>query len=66
MKASAKLDLTNVRCQTVIISPVNDMYRCIETVRSSPYAELASELEMSKAITFLKKRDIPKVRIIFK
>ena len=37
------------------------IYRCIEMVRSSVYAELASELEITKALTFLRLMDIPKV-----
>ncbi len=35
---------------------------CIERVKESPYSSLASELEITKALTFLKQRDIPKVR----
>lgn len=34
---------------------------CIERVKESPYSELASELEITKALTFLKQKDIPKV-----
>lgn len=37
------------------------VYRCIEMVRSSVYAELASELEITKALTYLRLMDIPKV-----
>ena len=33
-------------------------------VRSSVYVELASELEITKALTFLKLMDIPKVYTI--
>ncbi|XP_065906422.1 intraflagellar transport protein 88 homolog [Dysidea avara] len=33
---------------------------CIECVKSSPYTELASELEMAKALTYLKQRDFAK------
>lgn len=43
---------------TVWLWPV---YRCIEMVRSSVYAELASELEITKALTYLRLMDIPKV-----
>ena len=34
--------------------------RCIECVKSSPYPELASELEMAKALTYLRQRDFAK------
>ena len=34
---------------------------CIERVKESPYSELASELEITKALTFLRQRDIPRV-----
>ena len=33
---------------------------CIECVSTSPYAELASELEIAKAVTFLKEREFQK------
>ena len=36
------------------------LYRCIECVKSSPYPELASELEMAKALTYLRQRDFAK------
>ena len=36
------------------------MSRCIECVKSSPYPELASELEMAKALTYLRQRDFAK------
>ena len=35
-------------------------FRCIECVKSSPYPELASELEMAKALTYLRQRDFAK------
>ena len=35
--------------------------RCIEMVRSSVYVELASELEITKALTYLRHMDIPRV-----
>lgn len=34
---------------------------CIERVKESLYAELASELEITKALTFLKQNDISRV-----
>jgi len=34
---------------------------CIENVMESPYSDLASELEITKGLTFLKQSDIPKV-----
>jgi len=34
--------------------------RCIECVKSSPYPELASELEMAKALTYLRQKDFAK------
>ena len=34
---------------------------CIEKVKESQYSELSSELEITKALTFLKQKDIPKV-----
>lgn len=34
---------------------------CIESVKESPYSELASELEITKALTYLKQKDIPRV-----
>ena len=37
---------------------------CIEKVKESQYVELASELEITKALTFLKQRDIPKVSFV--
>ena len=36
---------------------------CIERVKESPYSELASELEITKALAFLKQKDIPRVRV---
>ena len=38
--------------------------RCIECVKSSPYLELANELEITKAITYLKEKDLAKVHTI--
>ena len=35
--------------------------RCIERVRESQYSELSSELEITKANTFLRQKDIPRV-----
>ena len=35
--------------------------RCIECVKASPYLELANELEITKAITYLKEKDLAKV-----
>ena len=35
---------------------------CIEQVKESQYSELSSELEITKGLTFLKQKDIPKVR----
>lgn len=37
--------------------------RCIECVKASPYLELANELEITKAITYLKEKDLAKVCI---
>ena len=37
--------------------------RCIEVVKSSHHAELASELEITKALTFLREKDIPRVSL---
>ena len=34
-------------------------------VRSSVYAELASELEITKALTYLRLMDIPKVHVAY-
>lgn len=34
---------------------------CIERVKESLYSELASELEITKALTFLKQNDVPRV-----
>lgn len=34
---------------------------CIEQVKESQYSELSSELEVTKGLTFLKQKDIPKV-----
>ena len=39
------------------------IYRCIDMVRSSVYVELASELEITKALTYLRMMDIPKVHV---
>ena len=36
-------------------------FRCIECVKASPYLELANELEITKAITYLKEKDLAKV-----
>ena len=38
--------------------------RCIECVKASPYLELANELEITKAVTYLKEKDLAKVRIL--
>ena len=40
--------------------------RCIERVRESQYSELSSELEITKANTFLRQKDIPRVSINLK
>ena len=40
------------------------LFRCIECVKASPYSELASQLEMTKALTYLKQRDIPRVSLV--
>ena len=37
--------------------------RCIECVKASPYLELANELEITKAVTYLKEKDLAKVRV---
>ncbi len=37
------------------------MCRCTECLRASPYSELASELEITKALTYLRERDVPRV-----
>lgn len=37
---------------------------CIERVKESLYAELASELEITKALTFLKQNEIARVSIV--
>ena len=36
---------------------------CIEQVKESQYSELSSELEVTKGLTFLRQKDIPKVII---
>ena len=36
---------------------------CIEQVKESQYSELSSELEVTKGLTFLRQKDIPKVVI---
>ena len=36
---------------------------CIENVMESQYSDLASELEITKGLTFLKQSDIPRVRM---
>ena len=33
-------------------------------MKASPYSELASQLEMTKALTYLKQRDIPRVSLV--
>lgn len=38
--------------------------RCIECVKASPYLELANELEITKAVTYLKEKDLAKVSIL--
>lgn len=40
------------------------LIRCIECVKSSPYLELANELEITKAITYLKEKDLAKVQTL--
>ena len=37
-------------------------FRCIECVKASPYLELANELEITKAITYLKEKEFNKVQ----
>ena len=37
------------------------MNRCIEVVKNSVHSELASELEITKALTFLREKDLPRV-----
>lgn len=37
--------------------------RCIEVVKSSHHAELASELEITKALTFLREKDTSRVSL---
>lgn len=36
---------------------------CIEQVKESQYSELSSELEVTKGLTFLRQKDIPKVNL---
>ena len=36
----------------------------LETLRASPHAEVACELEISKALQFLKQKDFEKVRTL--
>ena len=50
--------LTDVCMCTYLL--YQSMSRCIECVKSSPYPELASELEMAKALTYLRQRDFAK------
>lgn len=37
---------------------------CIENVMESQYSDLASELEITKGLTYLKQSDIPKVSLL--
>ena len=55
-------DLVYVKAIMVIII----FYRCIECVKASPYLELANELEITKAVTYLKEKDLAKVSIYLK
>nr|XP_021524976.1 intraflagellar transport protein 88 homolog [Aotus nancymaae] len=41
-------------------------YRCVEVVKASQYVELADDLEMKKAVTYLKQRDYNQGVKIFK
>ncbi len=37
---------------------------CVDLIKASRYAELASDLEINKAIQFLKQRDLQSVRLL--
>ena len=45
-----------VSLYTLILSGYN---WCVEAIKSSVYAPLAGDLEINKAVTFLKQKDIP-------
>ena len=36
-------------------------YRCVEVVKASQYVELANDLEINKAITYLRQKDFNQV-----
>lgn len=36
-------------------------YRCVEVVKASQYVELANDLEINKAITYLRQKDFNEV-----
>lgn len=37
--------------------------RCVDMVKSSQYVELANDLEINKAITYLRQKDFNQVRV---
>lgn len=42
------------------------MYRCVEQIKSSPYLDLANDLEIHKALMYLKERDFTQAVDILK
>jgi len=39
-------------------------FRCIDAIKQSAYAELATDLEINKAVQFLKQRDLNSVEFM--
>lgn len=60
-------DLVYIKAiMVIIIFCIFFLGRCIECVKASPYLELANELEITKAVTYLKEKDLAKVSIYLK
>lgn len=60
-------DLVYIKAiMVIIIFYICFLGRCIECVKASPYLELANELEITKAVTYLKEKDLAKVSIYLK
>ena len=48
---------------SILSSSLMIVIRCIEVVKNSVHSELTSELEITKALTFLREKDLPRVRM---
>ena len=50
-------------CYVVFVVVVVSSFRCVDMVKSSQYVELANDLEINKAITYLRQKDFNQVAV---